>query len=112
MTVTEQPLLISRFQVRVLGGSPVAPAGDPAGALVLSNGRMPASIVTWTFAPEWLTPAHAAQLLGPAYSEASILALVEIGAIVAEEDAGGWLVEKRGLREYRDSLWEVLADGD
>lgn len=111
IAIQTDPLLISRFKVQVLGGS-LAPAGGPAGAFELDNGHMPASIVTWTFAPEWLTPAHAAQLMGPAYSEASILALIEIGAIVAEEDAGAWLVEKRGLREYRDSLWEVLTYGD
>lgn len=71
---------------------------------------MIASIVTWTFAPAWLTPGDAARLLGPAYSEASILALIEAGALVAEEDAGGWLVEKRSLWEYRDALREVLSD--
>jgi hypothetical protein len=72
---------------------------------------MPASIVTWTFAPEWLTPGEAAQLLGPAWSEADVVALIGQAALVAEEDgAGGWLVEKRGLLEFRDALWEVLTD--
>jgi hypothetical protein len=72
---------------------------------------MPASIVTWTFAPDWLTPGQAAQLLGPAYDEAAIVALIDEAAIVAEEDpAGGWLVEKRGLREFQEALWEVLTD--
>ncbi|MFZ2488951.1 MAG: hypothetical protein WAZ19_12635 [Anaerolineae bacterium] len=74
---------------------------------------MPPSIVTWTFAPDWLTPAEAARLLGPAYSEARILELIDQAAIVAEEDeAGGWLVEKRGLYEYLEALWEVLSDDE
>ncbi len=103
-------LLISGFQVQVLSGSPLAPAGDPAGAVSLNGRTMPASIVTWTFAPDWLTPGQAAQLLGWR-DEAGILELIEDAAIVAEEDgAGGWLVEKRGLREFYEALWEVLTD--
>ena len=106
-------LLISGFQVQVLSGSPSAPAGDPAGVFSLNGQTMPASIVTWTFAPEWLTPGQAAQLLGPAYDEAGILDLIDQAAIVAEEVEGaGWLVEKRGLREFQEALWEVLTDED
>ncbi len=69
------------------------------------------TIVTWAFAPDWLRPIEAAALLGPAYTEAQILELIELAAVVAEEDGGGgWLVEKRGLREYQEALWEVLTD--
>lgn len=72
---------------------------------------MPATMVTWAFAPDWLTPAQTAALLG--CDEAAILALIDEAAIVAEAtDAGGWLVEKRGLLEFRDALWEVLTDED
>jgi hypothetical protein len=81
------------------------------GAGVFVWGDMP-SIVTWTYAPEWLTPAEAAALLGRAYSEDTILALLELGAFEAEETAEGWLIEKRSLQEYQESLWEVSADED
>ena len=71
------------------------------------------SIVTWTFAPDWVTPAEAAALLGRAYSEAAVLALIELGAFDVETDgAGGCLIEKRSLQEYQESLWETLADED
>lgn len=102
--MSEESLLISRFQVRGLSGSPVTPAPS-------NNGQqhpMPATIVTWTFAPEWLTPAEAAGLMGAAYSAESIMTLVAIGAIVAEPTAMGWLVEKRSLQEYQDALLEVV----
>ena len=65
--------------------------------------------VTWLFAPDWLTPAQAAALMGPAYSEESILALVELGAVDTKADAA-LLIDKYSLREYRDALWEVLGD--
>ncbi len=87
----------------------MAPAGDPAGAVSLNGRTMPATIVTWTFAPDWLTPGQAAALLG--WDEAAMLALIDQAAIVAEDfGPAGWLIEKRGLREYRDALWEVLSD--
>ena len=111
-------LLISRFSVRSGGGSPKlptpatgAPLDGQAAPHLSQNGRTMPTIVTWAFAPDWLTPAQAAQLLGQAYTEASILALIDEAAIVAEEDpaGAGWLVEKRGLREFQEALWEVLS---
>ena len=70
------------------------------------------TMVTWVFAPEWLTPAEAAALMGPVYSEASILALIELGAVdVKDTDRGGCLVEKRSLWEYAEALGEVVNDG-
>lgn len=66
-------------------------------------------MVDWLFAPEWLTPAQAAALMGPAYSELSIMALVDIGAV--DTKAGrAVLIDKQSLREYREALWEVLSD--
>ncbi len=67
------------------------------------------SPVDWLFAPTWLTPAQAAALMGPAYSEASILALVELGAVDTKADTA-LLIAKDSLREYRDALWEVLGN--
>ena len=69
------------------------------------------TMVTWAFAPEWLTPAAAAALMGPAYTADAILALVSIGAVDAEDGAdGGCLIEKRSLYEYLEALVEVLSD--
>jgi hypothetical protein len=68
---------------------------------------MPATIVTWAFAPEWLTPDEAAGLMGPAYSADAIVTLSEIGGIVAEPSPNGLLIEKRSLKEYQESLWEL-----
>ena len=88
----------------------MAPAGDPAGAVSLNGRTMPATIVTWTFAPDWLTLGQAAALIGWR-DETGIMALIDDGAIVAEVNAaGGWLIEKRSLREYQEALWEVLRD--
>ena len=70
--------------------------------------QMP-TLVDWLFAPEWLTPAQAAALMGPAYSEPSILALIDIGAV--DTKAGqAVLIDKQSLRDYREALWEVLTD--
>lgn len=107
MTTQVPPLLISRFQVRVLSGSPTSQPTDSP------NGHPPMpTIVQWAFAPDWLSPAEAAALLGPAYTVDSILALIDLGAIEAERTgaAGAWLVGKRSLHEYQESLWEVLTD--
>ena len=72
----------------------------------MEHPRLP-TIVDWLFAPEWLTPAQAAALMGPNYSEPSILALVDIGAV--DTKAGeALLVEKESLREYREAFWEVV----
>ena len=68
------------------------------------------NLVTWLAAPDWLTPSEAAALLGPAEDVASILALMQIGAVDWEEIDGRLLIEKLSLREYKDSLWEVLTD--
>ena len=112
MTVLEQPFIILRPVVRAhpsppsnnfsVDGYPIRDAR--------SSERMP-TMVDWAFAPEWLTPAQAAAPMGPAYSEDSILALVDLGAV--DTKAGdALLIEKRSLYEYRESLWEVLTDED
>ena len=67
------------------------------------------NLVTWLAAPDWLTPSEAAALLGPAEDVASILALMNAGAVDWEEIDGRLLIEKESLREYKDALWEVLT---
>jgi hypothetical protein len=72
---------------------------------------MGSHLLAWALAPGWVTPTQAAELLGNGHTADTILALIELGAVDAEEDAaGGWLVETRSLQEYQDALWEVSDD--
>lgn len=109
MTAVTTPFIIPRSVVRAHPSPQMkAKRGAMMGALLALDGRMP-TLVDWTFAPDWLTPAQAAQLMGPAYSEAGILALVDLGAV--DTQAGpALLIDKLSLYEYRDALWEVLTD--
>ena len=71
---------------------------------------MTGSLAAWAVAPDWVTVAQAAKLMGLNYSEENILQLIELGGLVAEEFDGALLIELRSLSEYRESLWEVLTD--
>ncbi len=64
-------------------------------------------LLAWAVAPDWLTTAQAAQLMGAAYTPTEISKLVLQGHIVGEFDRGQILVDLRSLSEYRDALWEV-----
>lgn len=100
-------LLISGFQVQVLSGSLLATAQTNS-----NHTPMFPTLVTWTFAPEWLTPAQAAELMGREYTEDAICTLIDAGALVAEPGDDGPLVEKRSLYEYRQALGEVASYDD
>ena len=108
MTATTTPFIIPRSVVRAHPSPPVQ-RGAHDGAPTDMHPRMP-TLVDWLFAPSWLTPAQAAALMGPAYSEPSILALVDLGAVDTKADAAV-LIDKQSLREYREALWEVLSNG-
>ena len=110
MTALEQPFIILRSVVRAHPSPPKQRGTRPSGIPFSVDGqvRMP-TLVDWAFAPEWLTPAQAAALMGPAYSDASILALVDLGAVDTKAGAV-LLIDKGSLYEYRESLWEVLTD--
>lgn len=72
------------------------------------DGRMTnSSLVAWATAPEWVTVAQAAQLMGTAYTEQKIMQLVILGGIVAERRDRDLLIELRSLSEYRDAIWEL-----
>lgn len=67
-------------------------------------------LLAWAVAPEWLTTAQAANLMGAAWTAAEIIGLVLLGNIIGELDPNGQLlVERRSLSEYRDALWEVAT---
>ena len=103
MTALTNNLLIFRFRVRAPGGSS-SQSSDTLEAVT-----RPATLVSWVFAPDWLTFDQAAGLIG--LDAAEIPAMIDQGAVDAKDDgAGGLLIEKHSLREYRDSLWEVLGD--
>lgn len=92
-------LLISRFQVRVLGGSPMSRIEQhPAGF---------ASPVTWAVAPEWLTPLEAAELLGRNYTADTIWSLIGISAVVWEVVDGEVLIETASLEEYQEATLDI-----
>ena len=113
MTALTNNLLIFRFRVRAPGGSltqNLPPFLDPPGSTgTHKTVTRPATLVGWVFAPDWLTVTQAAGLVG--LDAAGILDLITLGAVDTKDDgAGGHLIDKESLREYRDTLWEVLSD--
>ena len=103
MTALTNNLLIFRFRVRAPGGS-LTQTYETRDAVT-----RPATLVSWVFAPDWLTFDQAAGLIGLQADQ--IPALIELGAVDAKDDgAGGLLIDKHSLREYRDSQLEVLSD--
>jgi hypothetical protein len=92
------------LQVRVLRGSP-----DQGAALLGSAKDFPvtrvATLVSWAFAPEWLTVEQASALSG---HDLDILRwMIQDGAVDTRRDGGTWLIEKASLREFQESLLEV-----
>ena len=87
------------------GSSPCTPAKTTQDGHMTSSG-----LLAWAVAPEWLTTAQAAQLMGSHYTASDILTLVFQGHVVGETDSRGHLlVDRRSLSEYRDALWEVAT---
>jgi excisionase family DNA binding protein len=66
----------------------------------------PATLVTWAFAPEWLTIEEACELSG--HSLDTLHWLIEDGAVDTRHDGDGWLIEKASLREFQEVLAEVV----
>ena len=67
------------------------------------------SLVSWIFAPEWLTLQEAEHLSG--FDRGLLQELIEDGGVDAERFGDRWLIEKRSLREYQDAL-ELVANWD
>jgi len=84
------------------GSSPSRPTS------ALSNEvAMPATLVSWIDAPEWLTVAEAAHLSG--FDPDLLHEIIEDGGVDAEALGDRWLIEKESLREYQEAL--VLVAG-
>jgi hypothetical protein len=64
------------------------------------------TLVSWAFAPEWLTIEEASALSGHPLEVLDWL--IEDGALDTRRDGGGWLIEKESLWEFREALLEVL----
>lgn len=65
------------------------------------------TLVTWAFAPEWLTLKEAAHLSG--HDEKLLLALIEDGALEARFEADAWQIEKDSLRDYQEALFDLYT---
>jgi hypothetical protein len=64
------------------------------------------SPLAWIEAPEWLTLEEAAELSG--HSLETIQWMVDEDAVDLKDSADGWLIEKRSLHEFQQTLAEVL----
>jgi hypothetical protein len=63
------------------------------------------TVVTWAFAPDWLSVAEAVALSG--HDEATVLWLVGDGALETRKDGETWLIEKNSLWEFQHALLDV-----
>lgn len=66
--------------------------------------------VTWAFAPDWLTIEQACFLSG--WDPVGMLEIIDEGGIDADQNAGAWLIEKRSLWEFQESLADILHWND
>ena len=79
--------------------------GSSPWRLTNDKGGGPVTLVAWAFAPEWLTIEEASTLSGHPLDVLNWL--IEDGAIDTRHD-GRWLIEKASLREFQETLAEVL----
>ena len=99
-------LLIRGLWVRVPRGSygihSLLPNGNVT-MLALNRNQQPPTLVSWAFAPEWLTTDEAAYLMG--YNTDEIQRLIDTQCVDAEESFGRWMIEKKSLRELQEVLF-------
>lgn len=67
----------------------------------------PATLVDWTFAPEWLTLEEAARLSG--HDAETLRWIIEDGGVDTREEGDAVLIETRSLREFQESLIDLRA---
>lgn len=80
----------------------VAPLGEtvdvPATRIV--------TLVSWVFSPEWLTMKEASELSG--HDLGTLHWMIQDGAVDTRREKDVWLIERASLREFQESLLEVL----
>jgi len=101
-TKTLNPLVAGSSPARVTSGGGVL-SGEAAGA----GPRKPVTIVTWAFAPDWLTAEEASELSG--FDAGTLRWLIEDGSLDTRYEGDGWLIEKLSLWEYQEALLDVLS---
>jgi hypothetical protein len=67
--------------------------------------KAPVTLVSWAFAPDWLTVEEASTLSG--FDADTLHWLIGHGALDAQRNGDGWLIEKAVLREFQESRLEV-----
>jgi hypothetical protein len=84
--------------------------GSSPWRLTFDEGVLPVTLVSWAFAPEWLTLEEASALSGHPLD--TLCWLIEDGALDTRRDGDAWLIEKASLREFREALLLVLQMGE
>jgi hypothetical protein len=86
----------------VQGSSPWRLTYDRTGVFPIKS----VTLVTWAFAPQWLTIEEASILSGQALD--TLGWMIEDGAVDARRDGAARLIEKASLWEFQEALLEVL----
>jgi hypothetical protein len=81
--------------------------GDGAGAIQMKPN---VTLVSWAFAPEWLTVEEASALSG--HDLSALDWLIKDGALDTRCEGDIWLIEKASLREFQEALLLVLQMGE
>lgn len=108
-TAVATRLLITGFQVQVLGGSLEHSGNGRGERMQQSESVRRATMVDWFASPALLTVDQSAFLLG--VDVATIQELIQAGGIDAVEADGALLVDKASLRDFQDALHEVTRAG-
>ncbi len=67
------------------------------------------TLVSWAFAPEWLTLEEASWLSG--HDVETLRWLIHDGGVDAKRQEDTWLIEKASLREFQEILLELAQSG-
>ena len=78
----------------------------PGDGIQMSPATRVVTGVSWAFAPEWLTLEEASYLSG--HDVDTLRWLIHDGGVDAKRQGDTWLIEKASLREFQETLLEVL----
>jgi hypothetical protein len=74
--------------------------------MMVSTVVRPVTLVSWAFAPEWLTLEEASYLSG--HDVDTLRWLIYDGGVDTKRQGDTWLIEKASLREFQETLLEIL----